>query len=189
MKRFERAAVVCDLINRLREAGSWAGETHVQKATYLLQDLLAVPLNYGFILYKHGPFSFELSDDLAAFLNVGLIEEQVQAPPYGPRFAATPRAATIKAEYRNTLNGYSSTIEMAARTIGTKSVGEVERLATALYVTKRAQDRHDGSVRTRAAHLNRLKPHVPLEAAAQAVEQIDLLVKQIATAETVAVKH
>ena len=66
MDRLQRASVLLALNEQLRAAGSWAGETHMQKATYFLQHLMGVPLAFDFILYKHGPFSFDLRDELTA---------------------------------------------------------------------------------------------------------------------------
>ena len=60
MDRLRRAALLTRLIQRLRDRGSWCGETHLQKASLLLQDLTGVPLGFDYILYKHGPFSFDL---------------------------------------------------------------------------------------------------------------------------------
>lgn len=66
MKRLQRDAVILSLIENLRAKGSWCGETHIQKATYFVQELLRVPLEFEFVLYKHGPYSFDLSDELTA---------------------------------------------------------------------------------------------------------------------------
>lgn len=179
MNRIKRAAIVCDLVTRMRSAGSWAGETHVQKAVYLLQDLLEVPTEYPFILYKHGPYSFDLCDDLTSFRADGVLELQIQAPPYGPRFAVTELGRELRAKYPKTLAKYDRALQAAADVIGDKTVGEVERLATALFVTKRATDRHNGSVQSRAEYLNRLKPHVSVGAALEAVKEIDALINQL----------
>lgn len=64
MDRLKRGAILVQLVRELRENGSWCGETHLQKGTYLLQELTKVPLGLEFILYKHGPFSFDLRDEL-----------------------------------------------------------------------------------------------------------------------------
>ena len=44
MERLKRYAIVLSLIEQLRERGGWCGETHIQKTTYFLQNLLKVPL-------------------------------------------------------------------------------------------------------------------------------------------------
>ena len=64
MTRLQRVAVLTKLTEKLHESGSWCGETHLQKAAYFLQELFNVLLVYEFILYKHGPFSFALRDEL-----------------------------------------------------------------------------------------------------------------------------
>jgi uncharacterized protein YwgA len=179
MNRIKRAAILCELITRLRAAGSWAGETHIQKAMYLLQDMLDVPTEYPYILYKHGPYSFDLSDDLSALRADGMLEEQIQAPPYGPRYAVTPFGGTLREDYPKTLDKHQRAIQIAATAIGDKNVGEVERLATALFVTRRDKESHDGSVRSRAERLNRLKPHVSLDRAVEAVEDVDNLIEEV----------
>jgi len=66
MNRLKRDVVILSLIENLKKKGSWCGETHIQKATYFLQELFDFPLGFEFILYKHGPFSFDLSDKLTA---------------------------------------------------------------------------------------------------------------------------
>ena len=60
MNRLEKANLLVRLTERLRANKSWAGETHLQKATYILKRVLGVPVEFDFILYKHGPFSFDL---------------------------------------------------------------------------------------------------------------------------------
>jgi hypothetical protein len=63
MNRLQRAALLTELADKLREQGSWCGETHLQKATYFLQTLRLVPTGYDFILSKFGPFAFDLAEE------------------------------------------------------------------------------------------------------------------------------
>lgn len=183
MERLNRAAIISQLIGRLREAGSWSGETHVQKAVYLMQDLLEVPTDYHFILYKHGPYSFDLSDELTSLRGDELLELQSQAPPYGPRYAVTALGRKLRMAYPKTLSRYECAINGVAAAIGSQTIGELERLATALFVTKRLADQHSGSLKSRAALLNKLKPHVSIETATNVVEKVDSLIEQHAEAE------
>ena len=62
MKLLKRNVMVLTLARKIRNRGSWCGETHLQKAVYLLQDLAGVETGLEFVLYKHGPFSFGLRD-------------------------------------------------------------------------------------------------------------------------------
>ena len=61
MERLERAALLLRLVDRLREKGSPCGLTHVQKATYFVQDLMDVPLGFRFVLYKIWPVFVRLA--------------------------------------------------------------------------------------------------------------------------------
>ncbi len=179
MDRLDRAAIITRLAGELRKAGSWCGETHIQKAMYLLQDLLDVPSEFPFILYRHGPFSFDLSDALTALRTDELLALEPQAPPYGPRYAPTKMSARLEKAYANTLTTYDEKLSFAANVIDGRTVGDLERLGTALYVTKRRKSEHDGSVQSRAECLNRLKSHISVQSAAKAVEEIDKLIAQI----------
>jgi len=178
MERLNKAAIITRLATKLRANGSWCGETHIQKATYLLQDLLNVPTDFAFVLYMHGPFSFDLRDELTSLRADGLLELQPQPAPYGPRFAPTPLSKRLQGKFPKTLAKHGEAIEFVAEALGGKHVDELERVATALYVTKRRTSDHDGSVQSRAKCLNRLKPHVPLPAAVKAVQEVDALTKQ-----------
>ncbi|MCL6557372.1 MAG: hypothetical protein K6U74_00970, partial [Firmicutes bacterium] len=62
----KRKALLLSLVKAMESQGSWCGETHIQKCSYFLQAMLGVPLGFEFILYKHGPFSFDLRDELTA---------------------------------------------------------------------------------------------------------------------------
>ena len=66
MNEMEKNVVLLSFIDFMRAKGSWCGETHVQKGTYFFQELMGVPLGFHFILYKHGPFSFDLRNQITA---------------------------------------------------------------------------------------------------------------------------
>jgi hypothetical protein len=173
MKCLAQEAVLISLTRRLREHGSWAGETHVQKATYLVGELLDVPLDFPFILYKHGPFSFELRDELGSMQSDRLLTREAQPPPYGPRLLATPRGEELEARFPKTMAKYGPRLDWIAGQLSDSRVLELERLATAMWVTR--QDDIDDSVIARAQAVNEIKPHVSVEEAVEAVEKIDEL--------------
>ena len=80
MESQQREVLVLDFVRRLRDAGSWCGETHIQKSTYFLQEFMGVPLRFNYIFYKHGPFSFDLKDQLTALRGNELVELRLHAP-------------------------------------------------------------------------------------------------------------
>ncbi len=170
MKRLQRAALLTELVEQMREHESWCGETHLQKATFFLQELLGVDLGYEFVVYKHGPFSFDLRDELGGLVSDKLIRYEPQLPPYGPRIAVTEDAAKVHALYPKTLARHANQIAFVAEKLDARGVIDLERLATALYVTL---DAPGAATQTRARSLRELKPHIPEPAALRAVEEVD----------------
>jgi len=175
MKRLARASIILSLIDQLKAKGSWCGETHIQKTGYVLQELLRVPLEFDFVMYKHGPFAFDLRDELTALRADGLLELDVQSP-YGPKFVTTQRGKDIQDLHPKTLGRHEKALEFVAEKFGDKKVAELERLATALFITLTSKFQGK-SVDTRASELHRLKPHVLTDGAQQAVKDIDRIIE------------
>lgn len=175
MNQLAQEAVLAGLARRLDDRGSWSGETHIQKAAYLVHELANVPFEFDFILYKHGPFSFELRDELASMRVDGLLDRQPQPAPYGPRIVVTERGRELEARFASTMARYGPRLDWVAERIGPKNVLELERLATALWITRRDPDADETD---RADEVTKIKPHVDRDAALAAVREIDELVGQ-----------
>jgi hypothetical protein len=171
MNQLAQEAVLVGLARRLHDRGSWSGETHLQKAAYLLHELRGVPFDFNFILYKHGPFSFELRDELGSLRADRLLEREVQPPPYGPRFVVTDRGRELESRFARTMDRYGDSLDWVADHLGDRGVVELERLATALWVTRELGS--TASVEARAARLHQVKPHVALADGADALREID----------------
>lgn len=176
MNRLRRAMLLTSLTQMMREHGSWCGETHLQKAVYFLENLLGLSMDLKFILYKHGPFSFDLRDEVTSLRADELLRLESQEPPYGPRIAPTERHKRLKKLFPATLKKYRKHLKFVAKKFGDRGVTELEQLATALYVTKRK--RSVTSVEERSGELIRLKPHISPEAAQTAIEEVDRMVKE-----------
>jgi hypothetical protein len=175
VNRLAQEAVLVGLARRLDENGSWSGETHIQKAAFLLHELTNVPFDFEFILYKHGPFSFELRDELSAMRADRLLERQPQPAPYGPRIVVTERGEQLEHRLAKTMKRYGPAIDWIAAQTGPRNVLELERLATALWITRNT-DKTDND--ERAEELTRIKPHVNRDAALTAVREIDELLAE-----------
>jgi uncharacterized protein YwgA len=171
MTRSQKAAVLTQLVNKLRARDSWAGETHLQKAVFFLQGLLGSPMGFDFILYKHGPFSFDLRDELTGLRADGLLELDPQLPPYGPRFTSTSIGQGVVERHPKTLEGQADRLDFVANLFHGKGVKELERLATALYSS--LENGWGATIEKRARFLNEVKPHVSLEEAREAVTALD----------------
>jgi len=174
MDRIRKAALLTRLVEKLRAKGSWCGETHIQKAAFLLQDLTKVPTGFDFILYKHGPFSFDLRDELTSLRADELLRLEPQSPPYGPRIALTNRAEYVQKLCSKTLEKYDDHIEFVAEKLGTKGVAQLERVATAVFVTERME----GTPDERVEQFTEFKPHISRDSAAAAIGEADGILKE-----------
>jgi hypothetical protein len=175
MKEGQNRSVLIKLIQSLRSRGSWCGETHIQKAAYFLKTLMGVPIDFDFILYKHGLFSFEMRDEINVMRAFDLLDLEAQYP-YGPRLADTDRGKALCKRFPKTLAKYEKPISYIADKLGDKGVVDLERLATAYYVTLENEDRNQAD---RADAIVKLKPHIKPESARQAIEDVDALIAEV----------
>ena len=172
MAILDQYCLVLELAISLKENGSWAGETHVQKAGYFLVTMLNVPLEVDFILYKHGPFSFELREMLTGMEAEGFISWRPM-PPYGPSVEIGELGGALRAGFNSLANRYRDQINFISKQLGSRNVAELERVATALFVTKEG---YSGS--SRVGRIRELKPHVDVALAEQAVKEFDQIASQ-----------
>ena len=168
MERQERWALVAQLVSEMRENGGWAGETHIQKGLYFLQDLLNLPSGYDFILYKHGPYSFDLHDDLGR-MRANLILDIEPHLPYGPSFDLGRRGKHVVSRGGENLSRFGPHIRFVADSFGDKDVRTLEGFATALYVKN---ENPDGSPRSWGDRVMALKPHISLIDAQTAITSV-----------------
>ena len=174
MKRLQKVVLLTVLAEKLLEKGSWCGETHLQKATYFFQELLNVPTELDFILYKHGPFSFDLRDELTAMRADGLLTLHLRQIQYGPSLVPTERCKKLQRLFSKTLDQYEKEVEFVAEKLGDKGVTELEQLATALYVTLEQPDK---APMERALRIHELKPHVTVDQGESAIKDLEMIIK------------
>lgn len=163
-----KTSILLYLMRALKANGSWCGETHVQKTLFLCQELLDIPSNFKFILYKHGPYSFELSEHLQGLIADEFVHVRSR-PPYGPSLELSDEATALSRSVAE--SSLVRKLDFIAGKLGRKGVGELERLATAVYVNHK----HGESIplEHRVGMLTSLKPHVAADAARNAFLEVD----------------
>jgi len=168
MSNLKQAAILAQLIEKLRSRGSWAGETHIQKACFFMQNLFDGEDDFDFILYHYGPFSFDLRDKLENMLAEGFVELD-RALGYGPQFRVTDRGKMLMEKFPNALGNRMEQIEGTANFVRNRNAGELERTSTALFLIRKNKGASDSEI---VRELVKIKPHVPKEAALEAVHEI-----------------
>lgn len=173
MNESKQWALICALAEKLFAAGSWCGETHMQKAAYVAKRWLGVSEfdDYEFILYMHGPFSFDLKGELRAMRVEGWLRSRFRpGTPYGPTLRPTELAEKPR-------NAREREFDFIAKEFGGKNVAELERLTTALLATEKLGK--DKSVSERVQQLRKWKLHFSETEALQAVRDADNMLKRI----------
>ena len=173
MEWLQKAAVLTRLVDRLRDKGSRCGATRVQKSTLYLQELMKVPLGFNFTMYKHGPFSFDLRDELSN-LEIDNLLKTEPVWPHGTDIVVSDQGRYIQGTRRKTLARFESRIGFVADTLGGRAVGDLEQLSTAFFVNlhkSRYQLSPSASVDERARKLAELKPHISIQSAKSAIEE------------------
>ena len=171
MNTEQRYALVLLLMQSLRQKGSWCGETHIQKNMYMLEELKNVSTEMNFILYKHGPYSFELHDIIGDMQILGFVVQQSMYP-YGPQMHVTEKGKKFLGA--NAPMEFQSQIDFVSETFKDERVQGLERLATALFLLRKFPE---ASSRDRAGKLHEIKPHIPLEDALDATSRMEELAR------------
>jgi hypothetical protein len=162
-------AIVGTIVRLLKANGSWCGETHIQKTAFVAKEIFGVPLSATFVLYKHGPFSFDLNGILGS-MRADRVLALVPQGSYGPSFTSEPSMDFVFRKFEREINDLAQKIEQVAKYFGPKNVADLERVATAIFITlKRPAD----GVEIRASELNHRKPHIPMPVALSAVVEAD----------------
>lgn len=166
----DRTIIVFYLMRALKADGSWCGETHIQKTLYVGQSMLNVPSHFKFILYKHGPYSFQLSEYLQELIADEFVYVRPRRPPYGPSLELSEDAISV-AKLIPTESDLAKKLDFITTRLGSKGVGELERLATAVYVN----EKHGSNLplEQRIEILTDLKPHVSSDKARNAFIEVD----------------
>jgi len=152
----------------MKEHDNWRGETHIQKAVFFLQSIFNIDLGFNFILYKHGPFSFDLRDklnDMLAERELRLVSQY----PYGPSYEAGQRWQEFQVTFQKMSIEYENMIRFVAEKVGGSGVNSLEALSTALYFLNKAPRAKNDKI---AKVITMIKPHIPSDQAIEAAKKV-----------------
>jgi hypothetical protein len=156
----------------LRERGSWTGETHIQKASYILKIRRSIPFESEFVLYKHGPFSFDMNKSIVHMLSRGMLFAESNRG-YGPSILVNNSLwNALDARLGNFFGNFQSDVYAICGLLARKNVAELERIATAVYVSVSFPLL---SWEDRAITISRLKPHIDRDAAMAALREAEVI--------------
>jgi hypothetical protein len=171
MNRLECDGVIIALIDSLAKHRSWCGETHIQKSAYFLSRLEEDSVCFGFILYKHGPFSFELRDELTALRARSFLQLETTFP-WGSRYRSTDAGEILRAISATFVTKRQTAINFVAEKLAGYGVATLERLTTALYFSD------EDNRQSRIKRIRTAKPHITAELADAAITEVDKILEE-----------
>ena len=170
----ESWALVAHLVNEMRANEGWAGETHIQKSLFFLQSLLDVPLPYRFMMYKHGPYSFDFHNELGR-MRANRILEIEPHPPYGPSFGLGPLGDNSIGQGQKVIRKYRDEIKFIVEVLSNKDVRTLERYSTALFVNVQNPGSDTDTIKK---EVMALKPHISEVNAIDAINSIESITEK-----------
>ena len=169
MNRLQKAALIVEMLDRMIQEGSWAGETHLQKCVFFLQNMRNVPIGYEFQLYRYGPFSFDLRDDLVQLQAESMVELLPRSPSYGSSLAPSTTSLLLRKHYPRTLKRYQDEISFVADHFGSLNASDLGRLATAYYFYLKDCNSSNEEI---GKMVNNVKSYISVPEGADAAKQI-----------------
>jgi len=177
MERLKTSSILISLIEKMNLKGSWCGETHIQKAVYFLQEVTSLNLNFNYILYKHGPFSFDLRDFLSGMLTEGFLKLQPMFQ-YGPSYVIGDVGKKHKTKFEVLSQSASTEIESISNKLGNMNAAELEKLSTSLYFIKNHSDLKKSDM---AKNIHSIKSHISVMSAEKAIEETDEIISAVSS--------
>jgi len=160
---FKKHAVILAVIEHLRANGSWTGKTHVQKSLFLINETSNPRIPFDFVLYKHGPYSFDVETELEQMKSYAAVKAE-PVSGYGVVLKPDMNAELVKQMAKLTDNE-ARHIADVCRFVGGMGVTDLEKVATSAWVRNRENIVDPKQV---ALRVNELKPHISLEEASNA---------------------
>lgn len=160
------------LVSSLLRVSPRCGETTIQKAAFIGQVLLELPFEMEWRLYKHGPYSQDVRDELDRCEKAGRLRIHRDVGR-SIRYETRPVPATLRLS-----SGTEAKLELLSRRLAPMRLSQLETIATAAWATRFSGG--DLSLKSRSRYVHKLKPHIDESRAARALEYLDSLISDVA---------
>ena len=155
-------AIVLRAVRGLNAANSWTGKTHVIKSLYIASTKADLP--FEFVLFKHGPYSFDANDAIESMSAVGFLN-LTATPPYGVQLKPGRFEGLLD---ENVDTSTVAVVDRAIELVGNAGVQELEALATSIWVAEKGGFEGDDAW---LMAVKGLKPHLADELIMDAISK------------------
>lgn len=164
---------VLHAIKCLNDRGSWTGRVHIHKLLYITKELLTEEVPFSFELYRFGPYSFDLDEYLRDLATFGAVSATIVDEGYGPKHEVSAAAKPLLADHPESFSrDQLDLLKRAASAIGNRSSGDLELIATCLWVEREENivDRDEVIARVKI-----IKPRYDIETIANQYDSLQSL--------------
>lgn len=175
MDLLRKIALVSELLDRIRANNVWAGPVHLQKSMFFLQKMRGVPLGFEFVLYRYGPYSFELQDEIEYIRGSGFLKWFFHdSPGYATGLETTEASRNIRDKLPKLMEKYEDDLAFVSENIGPMRSMQLERVSTSFYYMVKGLEGDEDIAR----EVCKVKPHIDYSDAAEAVQQVRQFARQ-----------
>ncbi len=175
MDLLRKIALVSELLDRIRANNVWAGPVHLQKSMFFLQEMRGVPLDFEFVLYRYGPYSFELQDEIEYIRGSGFLKWFFHdSPGYATGLETTEASRNIRDKLPKLMDKYEDDLAFVSENIGPMRSMQLERVSTSFYYMVKGLEGDEDIAR----EVCKVKPHIDYSDAAEAVQQVRQFAEQ-----------
>jgi hypothetical protein len=159
--------LILAMVEKLRQHGGLAGNTHLQKGLYLAKTLLRVPVLSPFKLYTHGPFSHPIETRVKTLVERGHLRHHAPIGRFRGHYSLPPGTrARVPCEAQ---------LDFVARRTARWPAGKLETVMTTLYLRRGNMEFFDAEIRSQ---LVQIKDHVSKTEARTAAAVLDELIDE-----------
>lgn len=174
----KRQALILFIVRKLSEQKGWHGTLFVQRFIYLLQELLDVPLDLFFILYKHGPYSFELEEILTFLLERRFLKLKVPRNQLSPTLVPGRHAAYYDKKFKMEKSLLDPKVAWLIEKVNKIPFGELTLVTYALYMLKQLQSQGKDE-KDLVSEMHKLRPVFSEKAITEAADTLKQLMHEL----------
>ncbi len=127
----KRCAVLLHMINELRDAGAWSGNTALQLTMFLIVKLDNPGFEYRYYLDMGGPNCRDLQGDINW---LGSDCYHCEHHPYGRNFLVLPKGEDFLRRFPATIEQCGPSVDRAVGIAGSRQLPELRYLTVAMYL-------------------------------------------------------
>ena len=132
---WNKYGMIIELTSQLEGVSPQIGKTVIQKMMYLLNRVSNVPTGYDHTLYTYGPYSSELSEDVAIVSAMGGVKlnDGIRG---GYEISPSENAPWILSKSNEFVTKYTSEIKKLVETFGKYKARELELRSTLIFLSQ-----------------------------------------------------